>query len=376
MTLLDLWNLVKKSWWLVVALPIICAAVCWAVMSMMPATYSASATLVASGDLPVVSGQASSVASQKSAETGLTVTSSLNNSNYSVTITATGGNADDCVKAVNETAIEARNKTLTFLGQEEAIEDVADAAEAAAVESFNGNVSADDAALYALALLSADEVTTISITEATSAKDTSPKKSQYTIVAFIAGLLLALCVIVIRDMARGSIHNPYEVEEHYDLCQLGRVRKASAKRRSGAAAEGASLLAALDFAGEGKPALCLVPMEDAESAKRIVAELESVAEAAGKHLACVGENADLTLAEPATLAGTIASLTPVDADLVFVMAPAVADSADFAYLAPACGCAVLVLEAMRTKRTHLESALNQLALSKTEVAGFIMVNAG
>lgn len=374
MTLLDLLNLIKKSWWLVVALPVVCAIVCFGVMTLQPATYSATATLVASNQLPLLSGQASSVASQKSTDTGLTVTSTLNNTNYSVIITVTGENASECVQAANEVATTAREKTLAFLGQEDAVEDIAAAAEAAASESADGNITADDAALYALAILSAEDLTTISITEATSAKDTSPKKTQYVAVAFIAGLLAAICLIVIRDMARGSIHNAYEVEERYDLRQLGRVRKASAKRRSGAAAEDASLLAALDFAGEGKPALCLVPMEDAASAKRIVGELEAVAEAAGKRLACMGENANLTLSDPDALAASIATLAPTGAELVFVMAPAVADSADFAYLAPACGCAVLVLEAMRTKRTHLESALRQLALSKTEVAGFIMVS--
>lgn len=374
MTLLDLLNLMKRSWWLVIALPIVCAVVCFGIMTMQPATYSATATLVASNQLPLLSGQASSVASQKSDETGLTVTSTLNNTNYSVVITVTGETADECVHVANEVAITARENTLAFLGQENAVEDIAAAAEAAASESLDGSITVDDAALYALAILSAEDLTAISITEATSAKDASPKKVQYVAVAFIAGLLAAICIIVIRDMVRGSVHNSYEVEENYDLRQLGRMHKPSARRRSEAAAEDASLLAALDFAAQGKRAICLVPMENSESAKRVVTALEAVAETVGKRIGCIGETANLTLSDPAMLANAITAETPPGVDLTLVMAPAVADSADFAYLAPACGCAVIVIEAMRTKRTHLEAALNQLALSQTDVAGFIMVN--
>ena len=373
MTLLDLWNLIKKSWWLAVALPVACALVCWAAAGAIPSQYSATATLVTSGQLNVMSGQASGAAKQQSAETGYDILTKVDTYDMTVTVTAKGSSAEDCVRIANETAALARTSTLELLGQESTAGEVIE--EAGVADSVEpGNI--EDAALYALTILAGDEEIGISITEATTATKVSASTGKYIAVAFIAGLLAAICIIVIRDMIRGSIHNAYEVEERYDLRQLGRVRKASSKRRSGAAAEDASLLAALDFASEGKPAMCLVPMEDAASAKRIVAELEPVAEAAGKRLACVGENANLTLSDPATLANAIASQAPADADLVFVLAPAVAESADFAYLAPACGCAALVLEAMRTKRTHLEDALRQLALSKTEVAGFIMVNAG
>lgn len=203
----------------------------------------------------------------------------------------------------------------------------------------------------------------------------TPPKSQYVIIAFLAGVLAALAIVIIKDMAHGAVHNACEVEENYDLRLLGSVRSTSARRRSSAAAEDAALLAALDFAGahgsagEGPAAICLVPIEDAESAKRIVDALEAAAESAGKHLVCESDRANLAPT------GAIVARTPSDADLVLVMAPPVAQSADFAYLAPECGCAVLVVDAMRTTHVRLEAALRQLSLSETPIAGFIMVNA-
>lgn len=363
MTLLDLWTLLKRHWVLAVALPILCAAVCWGVMSVMPATYSASATLVASSELAIVNGQATSVAAQKSAETGLEVTAVQTAASQSITITAKGPDAAECVRVANDAATAARDKALAFLGQDSATEGIADAAP-----------DANDAAVYALALLADENVVHISLTEATAAKDISPSKSKYTIVAFIAGLLLAICIIVIRDMVRGSIHNAYEMEENYDLRLLGRIQ--SGRRRSSQPLDGQAeaLLAALDFAGDGARALCLVPMESVASAVRVVATLQSASEKAERTLAALQDAADLPLTDAAALVQQIAARMQLEADLALVVAPAVADSADYAYLAPACGKAVLVLEAMRTKRAHLEDALRQLALSNTEVAGFIMVS--
>ncbi len=369
MTLLDLWSLLKKNWWLVIVLPIACAVACWGIMSAMPTNYSAMATLVTSGQLAAVNGQATSVASQKSAETGLTIEADYDSASSTVTVTATGANPDAVVAAANEVALSAQKKTYEFLGQEPDTAQAAEQAEEAALDSPAAN--ATEAAL--LALLS-DEMVSISVTEATAAKVESSGAAKYTIVALIAGLLLAICIVVIRDMVRGSIHNAYEVGENYELRLLGRV--GNGRRRSGepADAQAASLLAALDFAGDDARALCLVPMESTASASTVVATLEEASARAKRTLTSLCDAIDLPLTDPESLADALAARMEVGADLALVVAPAVADSADYAYLAPVCGCAVLVLEAMRSKRVHVEDALRQLALSKTEVAGFIMVD--
>lgn len=373
MTLLDLWKLLWKNWVLIVALPVACALVCLGVLCALPPTYSAGAVLVATGNTSVLASTATSVAYQKSAETGLEV-EAKSTANRTITITASGGPAQECIDVANAAAAQTRDLTLQYLEETSEADSISQEVKTAALEALANSeeVTSEDTAFYALALLTADD-TTISITEATAATNASPIKSEYLIIAAIAGLLVALAIVIIKDMSRGSVHNAYEVEENYDLRLLGQVR-ASARRRSGAAAEAATLLAAMDFAGEGKPAICLVPMESSESAKLLVAELESAAEAADKRVACEAETANLTLSDPDAIANALTAQAPADADVVFVMAPPVADSADFAYLAAACGCAVLVLEAMRTKRAHLESTLRQLALSKTDIVGFVMVS--
>lgn len=357
MTLLDLWDLIKRSWVLVVALPVACALVCFGVMSALPQTYSATATLVASSDLSIVNAQAASAATRVSAETGQKVSTALNSNNQSVIVTAKGSSADACVAAANETAQAAREATLDFFAEDEPAEG-----------------SVDEATLYALSLLVDDQLA-ISVTEATAASNDSPSKAKYTIVAFIAGFLLAICIVVIRDMVRGSVHNAYEVEEKYGLNLLGRT--ASARRRSGGVACDASdeaLLAALDFAGDGARALCLVPMERTESAKGVVGALEAASTKAARTLTALHDAAGLPLTDADALARQLAARMEAGTDLSLVVAPAVADSADYAYLAPACGRVVLVIEAMAAKRTNIEDALRQLALSHTPVAGFVMVN--
>ena len=375
MTLIDLCMLLKKNLLVIVVVPVVCALVCLGVMWALPPVYAATATLVATGNAFVLDGTATSIANREAAATGLDIKAVT--SSATITITVCGGDAQECVDVANSTAEQVRERTLQNLAQTSEADELAQKINAVASEALADGVgpTGESAAFYALALSTADD-TTISITEAIAATDVSTIKLQYVVIAALAGLFLALALILIRDTARGSVHNASEVEENYDVRLLGSVR-ASTKRRSGAAAEDAALLAALDFAGKGEnaQAVCLVPMENAESAKRIVTALEGVAETAGKHLACVSEHANLTLSDSAALTSAIASQTPADADLVFVMAPAVAESADFAYLAPACGCAVLVVEAMRTERTHFETALRQLALSDTDVAGFIMVSA-
>lgn len=374
MTLLDLWMLLKRNWVLVVALPIACAAVCWGAITVMPSTYSATATLVASAQLGALNGQTASVVLQRSAETGLEISSTQTAATQSVAITVKGPDADECVRVANETAEMAREEALVFLGQDPTIEGVAEATEAAAAEALTQPASSEDAALYALALLSNEEAVTISITDAIAATDVSPSKTKYALVAFIAGLLLAICIVVIRDMARGSIHNVNEMEELYDLRLLGRVDDGRRRSDGSADAQAASLLAAIDFAGDDARALCLVPMESAASAVFVVATLEEASEKAERTLAALRDAAGLPLTDAESLVQQIAARMQLEADLALVVAPAVAESADYAYLAPACGKAVLVLEAMRSKRVHVEDALRQLALSNTEVAGFIMVN--
>lgn len=370
MTLLDLWSLLKKNWWLVIALPMVCAVACWGVTSMQPTSYTATATLVTSDQLAAVNGQATAIASQKSAETGLAIKAEYNSASSTVTVTATGSNPDAVVAAANEVALAAQKKTYEFLGQEP---DAAQAAEQA--EEAMLDAPATNAAEAALLALLSDEVISISVTEATAAKAESSNSSKYVIVAFLAGLFLAICIILVRDMVRGSIHNAYEVEESFDLPLLGRVDNRRRQNSDAADAHAASLLAALDFACDDARAICLIPTEAAVSATAVVAALEAASEKAERTLTSLPDAIGLPLLDAEALNQQLAVRMQAEADLSLVVAPAVAESADFAYLAPACGCAVLVLQAMRTKRVHVEDALRQMALSKTEVAGFIMVDA-
>ena len=103
MTLLDLCKLLKKNLWLVVGLPVLCAAVCAIALTVMPAEYSAKATITVSTEVAGVNAFAADAAEQQSTD-AITVTSSANTSTRVITLTAEGAPKDKVIQAVDRAA--------------------------------------------------------------------------------------------------------------------------------------------------------------------------------------------------------------------------------------------------------------------------------
>lgn len=389
MTLLELIKLIQRNWKLTVALPVVCAVLCIGVLMVLPATYSAKAVVSVSGEPGGIAGLAEGFVSDAQAETGASVAVKADTTSKTIEVTAEGKDAQSCIDAANDVADKTVRKAPSVY-----------------------------------------EKVTMTVAKAEFATDTSPSVAKFAIVALLAGLFGAICVIVVIDMVRAPVHGAGELQEALGMRSLGRTGSKQAER------EREALLANVRFAcGEGN-AVSIVPVgspsyatEVCELGKRgrcgkvkllvIDADLRSAAwaggeqPAGGRHAAGVQApqaKGSLGLTEVlmgrATLAEATerlaegvallpsggASQSPVAAlsspefakllqtakqryDLVCVKTTDAAAHADFAYVANATKNTVLAVREMETSTAALSEAVNQLEIASAHVAGFVMTEA-
>lgn len=376
MTLMDLLKLLKRNWKLVVALPVACTLVCAAVLIVMPKTYSATASVSVSGEPGGIGGIAEGLAKEKSAG-NLEVTAKANTTNKTVAITAEDRNAQSCVNTVNEVA---------------------------------GNLKTQAATLY--------PNVQVQVSNASAAADVSPSLVKYSAVAFLAGLFVAVCIVVLMDMRRAPVHSAEEVEEGLKIRQLGALPFPTPDHAREA------FLANIRFAGEGERALCIVPVGNTRNSVLACLELaQAASQAKVKTLLIEGDLAEGALdamrgdqggRRAAGLADVVSKRTQLDA-CVIPFAPSVdylpagsplvnpvtmlgssafekfisevkeryslvvlntsepARHADYAYIAHAVGNTVLALSEFETPTAELADVANQLDIASAKVRGFVMV---
>lgn len=184
MTLLDLCKLIKRNAAMVVAIPVICAVVCAGVIYSTPKTYEATATLTSGSDISGVTSAVKSAAASTS-NNGATIEVTATTSSKSFSIVATANDSADAISAANkalESATETARNTYIALGT---------------------------------------ATPSLSATQATTAADTSPSIPKYAVIAFLVGLFVAICIVIIKDIARGPLHNSREIEELFSMRKLG-----------------------------------------------------------------------------------------------------------------------------------------------------------
>lgn len=383
MTLLDLCKLLKKNLWLVVGLPVLCAVVCAIALTVMPAEYSAKATITVSTEVAGVNAFAADAAEQQSTD-AITVTSSANTSTRVITLTAEGAPKDKVIQAVDR------------------------AANAAYLNAFDRyNVSGDELNI----------TVSMTVSFAKTATDISPSVPKSAGIAFVAGLFAAVCIVVVRDMVRGRIHSVRDVEEDADLRMLGRIPR-TGQQESALSRE--QLFANVRFAAGDHRSVCVVAPDDAALSVQACTELAEAAQQADRKVLVV--DADLhgasALAEQLAVDGDARGLaevlagtaTLVDAvrtvqgfaylpagdarvavaalldraaladafqqaslayDLVLVNVPPASDHADFTYVAHATGATVLCVQEFATRRAAIEEAAAQLAVAQANVIGVV-----
>lgn len=309
MTILDLMRLIQRHLKLVIALPIIFAVVALAYSFFIQASYTATANFITNGDLAFAQGLASKEATSY-AKSGVQISCSSQSSNKQVTISATGSDATQCIEAANTVANNAVSQ----------------------YKSSSSSVIA-------------------TVTEATSAVRNTPSPFRDAATAFALGLFVAICIVVLIDIAKAPIKSREDAENACELPVLG----------TGTSVEdGDRILANLQFAcGKCPPTIAVVPIGQADSAIVISNELVNALERSSVRTRIV---------KGSPHARKFKVSVPEDAAVV-VCCPPLAAGAGASYIANSSDATVLCVTEWTDSKRQLLATMRELELAKANIAG-------
>lgn len=309
MTILDLMRLIQRHLKLVIALPIIFAVVALAYSFFIQASYTATANFITNGDPAFAQGLASKEATSY-AKSGVQISCSSQSSNKQVTISATGSDATQCIEAANTVANNA-------------------------VSQYKSSSSS------VIAI----------VTEATSAVRNTPSPLRVAATAFALGLFVAICIVVLIDIAKAPIKSREDAENACELPVLG----------TGTSVEdGDRILANLQFACGKRPStIAVVPIGQADSAVVISNELVNALERSSVRTRIV---------KGSPHARKFKVSVPEDATVV-VCCPPLAASAGASYIANSSDATVLCVTEWTDSKRQLLATMRELELAKANIAG-------
>lgn len=216
MTLLELLQLLRKHLKLVIALPIVCAlataVIAWA---MLPNTYTASVSMY------VLSSSSNSDGSSSIQYNDLSASQMLTNDVAELIQSEriTNQVASDLHMDPEELAsydVEVTSSTTTRLITIEVTGDTPASAAAIAngIANATNNVAQEIMAVEA-----------VNVIDQALAPDSpsGPPRAMYTAVAFLAGLFIAVAVVVVMDMVNTRVRKPEDIEELLGVPVIGRI---------------------------------------------------------------------------------------------------------------------------------------------------------
>lgn len=309
MTILDLMRLIQRHLKLVIALPIIFAVVALAYSFFIQASYTATANFITNGDLAFAQGLASKEATSY-AKSGVQISCSSQSSNKQVTISATGSDATQCIEAANTVANNAVSQ----------------------YKSSSSSVIA-------------------TVTEATSAVRNTSSPLRVAATAFALGLFVAICIVVLIDIAKAPIKSREDAENACELPVLG----------TGTSVEdGDRILANLQFACGKRPStIAVVPIGQADSAVVISNELVNALERSSVRTRIV---------KGSPHARKFKVSVPEDAAVV-VCCPPLAAGAGASYIANSSDATVPCVTEWTDSKRQLLATMRELELAKANIAG-------
>jgi len=317
-TLLDLCRLLKRYLWLVIALPLVCALGCFVFFGATGgsnAKYTAASRIVVSTHVQDVAGLAAgevrAVMADAGKNGGIEAKSAVDGNTKTVTITVTGTDEDAVLKIANESAVKVCEEAIAFVPDN--IDD-----------PFNARVE--------------------KASEATAAKADSGM-FKYIIVALLAGLFVAICIVVIIDMVKRPVKSVEGVQDAVELPVLEILPMKD---------KGERLLANVRFASKKDElkSVCVIPVGEGDSDEATVAALVAAAKAEG-----LDARAD---AEPVA-----------EADLTVIHCESLSQGMKAAYVARKADAAILVARQWADSLKALESAVAELKLADTNLVGVV-----
>lgn len=290
-------------------LPVLFAIAAFLWSFFIQVSYTATASFITSGDLAFAQGLASKEISAFS-HPGVQISCSAQSNTKQVTVTGSGADADMCINAVNTVAGNA----------------------VAQYKDANSNV-------------------TLSLTEATSAVRNTPSPIRVCTLAFLAGLFVAVCIVLLIDVAKAPIKSREDAESVCDLPVLG----------TAGSIEGADrILANLEFCCGKRPATtAVVPIGEAPSATIVSEELVE---------ALKRSNVRAKLVKGSPYARKFKVSVPDDAGVV-VLCPPLDAGAGATYIANNSDATVLCVVAWTDSKRQLMSTIRELRLAKANLAG-------
>lgn len=309
MTLMDLLKLIKHNLKLIVLLPVACAVVTGVVCFFIPSSYSATASFVTNVDIAMAQGFATSAAAGNSIS-GISVDVSSSATTKQISVTAKGADGDRCISAANSVA-DAAAKQIT----------------------------------------SAYPDATITENKANYATDSSPSLPKTMLIALVAGLFAAICIVVIHDMIKAPLKSKEDVTGACDLPILADVPTVD---------DGERLLANLFFRCDKIPAsIAIVPIGTTDSGSIVANELARALDRTGVHV---------NLVQGVAHARRFKVNIP-DNTVIIVDCRPLSEGMGAAYIAHEAEATILCVSEWTSSKPQLCSTYEELTLAKANIAG-------
>ncbi len=307
MTLLDFCRLIRKNLALFIALPVVFALACLGYLFIGhsdDAVYTASSRIVVSTHAADVSGLAAGQArAYTNSDEGIDVTQSVDFNAKTVTIIVSSPDEEQSINIANEVAEAVLAESRSFLP------DNPD-------DPFNGRIEpAEEAAM----------------------SGSTDALIKYLAAAILAGLFVAVCLILIVNALRRPIRSIDNIQDRVELPVLETIPVSDGGER---------LLANIRFASKRKEvsSICLIPAND-DSSVCLIRELLENALKTEQH----------------------------SSEMVIKCEDSLSKSMKAAYTAREVDAAVLVATAWKDSMRDLESSAAELKLADANLVGIVLV---
>lgn len=314
MTLFDLFKLIRHYIKLVIILPVACAILVTLGLLVMPPTYVAKATLLTNGDIALAGGFAQTEATTFS-KNGIEVSSKNDTSYRTVVIEAEGKDYGGCIAAANATVLAAAND----------------------YRSANNQVS-------------------ITTNEATYAESTSPSIPKTALIALLAGLFVAVCVVVVIDVVKMPIKSRNDIEAASNLPVIGTI---PTRDRGTTACQ-------YPFLGDGQPATIAVVPVGLTGGTLTCAELASAFENVGTAVTRIKGNPH---------AQSLSAIALPEIVTIVECAP-LSEGMGAVYIARDADVTILCASEWRDSRKALANVVEELQFAKANIGGVVFILSG
>lgn len=314
MTLSDLFKLIRHYLRFMIAVPVICVVATVLITLLMPQTYEAKASLLTNGDIALASGFAQSEA-EALTQDGITVSTKIDASSLTITAIAEGNDYNGCIMAANATVNATAND----------------------IQEVNSEFA-------------------ISTNEAVSAENTSPSILKFALIALLAGIFLAICIILIIDAVKKPIKSKDEVEAVAGISVIGDIPSRD---------RGERLLANVRFASEGLPSTVAIIPAGLTGMTLVCAELTSAFEHSGITARCTKGDAHAEGLGNMSLPGVV----------TIVECPPLSEGMGSLYIAREADLTVLCAQEWVDSREALTNVVRELEFAKANIAGVVFLSA-